>query len=153
MRLRLDRLLGDRGRRRGAAPARRAARRRRPAEIDAVLARRGGRRSVGARRARRRSAAGPVVGLAGLVNVLNPRLVVFGGLFGRLFPFTEPRPRAELDRLRPSRATRRLVGIVPSRSATMRRVIGAAELAFEPFLADPARWLRRRRGLLERASA
>jgi predicted NBD/HSP70 family sugar kinase len=91
-------------------------------------------------------------GLAGWVNVLNPRLVVFGGLFGRLFPFTEPAVLAELDRLA-LRAPRNLVGIVPAALGEDAPVVGAAEHAFEPFLADPARWLRRRHGILERASA
>jgi predicted NBD/HSP70 family sugar kinase len=91
-------------------------------------------------------------GLAGLVNMLNPRLVVFGGLFGKLFPFTEGAVLAELDR-RALPAPRGLVGLTPAALGDDAAILGAAELAFEPFLADPARWLRRRGGLLERATA
>ena len=40
-------------------------------------------------------------GLAGLVNVFNPQVVVLGGLFGRIHPFVEPTLGAELDRLGP----------------------------------------------------
>src|SRR5665811_576922 len=45
------------------------------------------------------------VGLATLINVFNPEVVVLGGLFGRLYPFTAASMEAELDRraLRPSR--------------------------------------------------
>src|SRR3954468_21032897 len=38
-------------------------------------------------------------GLAGLVNVFNPQVVVLGGLFGRIHPFVEARVQSELDRL------------------------------------------------------
>jgi len=51
------------------------------------------------------------------------------------------------------RAPRRLVSLVPSALGNDAALIGAAELAFEPLLADPARWLRPREALLERASA
>ena len=30
------------------------------------------------------------IGLAGLVNVLNPEVIVLGGLFGRIQPFVRP---------------------------------------------------------------
>ncbi len=52
------------------------------------------------------------VGLAGLVNVLNPRLVVLGGLFGRIHPFVVAALEAELDR-RTLPGSRALVRIVP----------------------------------------
>ena len=101
----------------------------------------------------RRSAGGPGRGLAGLVNVLNPRLVVFGGLFGRLFPFigAEPSWRSSIG----WRSARRATSSASSRprSARMRPSWAPPSIAFEPFLADPARWLRRRHGILERASA
>jgi predicted NBD/HSP70 family sugar kinase len=92
------------------------------------------------------------IGLAGLVNVFNPRLVVFGGLFERLHPFVEAEVEAALDE-RALRAPRALVDVVPSHLGDDAPLIGAAELAFEPLLADPARWLRRRGTLLDRASA
>jgi predicted NBD/HSP70 family sugar kinase len=92
------------------------------------------------------------LGLAGLINIFNPRLVVFGGLFEQLYPFIEPAVQDALDRSA-LRAPRRLVSLVPSALGNDAALIGAAELAFEPLLADPARWLRPRDALLERASA
>ena len=83
------------------------------------------------------------IGLAGLVNLLDPRLVVFGGLFGRIHPFVARIVEAELDR-RALAAPRRLVRIVPSKLGGEASLRGAAELAMEPLLADPARWMRPR---------
>jgi predicted NBD/HSP70 family sugar kinase len=80
------------------------------------------------------------IGLAGLVNVLNPRLVVFGGLFGRIHPYVGAIVDAELDR-RALQAPRRLVRVVPSMLGADAPVRGAAELAFDPLLADPAAWM------------
>ncbi len=81
------------------------------------------------------------LGLAGLLNVLNPRLVVFGGLFQRIHPYVATIVDAELDR-RALPAPRRLVRVVAGSLGDEAPLIGAAELAFEPVLADPARWLR-----------
>ncbi len=83
------------------------------------------------------------IGLAGLVNLLDPRLVVFGGLFSRIHPFVAQIVEAELDR-RALSAPRRLVRIVPSKLGVEASLRGAAELAMEPLLADPARWMRPR---------
>jgi predicted NBD/HSP70 family sugar kinase len=83
------------------------------------------------------------IGLAGLVNILNPRLVVFGGLFGRIHPFVAATIEAELDR-RALAAPRRLVRVVAGSLGAEAPLRGAAELAFEPLLADPAMWMRRR---------
>ena len=60
------------------------------------------------------------IGLAGFVNLLDPRLVVFGGLFGRIHPFVARIVEAELDR-RALAAPRRLVRIVPSKLGGRRR--------------------------------
>jgi predicted NBD/HSP70 family sugar kinase len=92
------------------------------------------------------------VGLAGLVNVFNPQLVVLGGLFGRIHPFVARRLERELDR-HTLPAPRELVRIVPATLGVDAPLIGAAELAFEPLLADPAAWLAPRHGLPELASA
>jgi predicted NBD/HSP70 family sugar kinase len=92
------------------------------------------------------------VGLAGLVNVFNPRLVVLGGIFGRILPFVGPTLEHELDR-RALAAPRRLVRIVPAQLGEDAPLLGAAELAFEPLLADPAGWLVPRRARPELASA
>jgi predicted NBD/HSP70 family sugar kinase len=83
------------------------------------------------------------IGLAGLVNILNPRLVVFGGLFGRIHPFVAAIVDAELDR-RALPAPRRLVRVVAGSLGAEAPLRGAAELAFEPLLADPAMWMRPR---------
>jgi predicted NBD/HSP70 family sugar kinase len=76
-------------------------------------------------------------GVAGLVNVLNPELVVLGGLFQRVYPFVEPAMRREVRRLtlRPSAA------VITMRSSLLgvdAPLLGAAELAFERLLDDPA---------------
>lgn len=92
------------------------------------------------------------IGLAGLVNVLNPEIVVLGGLFGRIQPFVAATVDAELDR-RSLAAPRELVRIVPARLGVDAPLVGAAELAFEPILADPAVWVARRTPAPVRASA
>jgi predicted NBD/HSP70 family sugar kinase len=82
------------------------------------------------------------IGLAGLVNVLDPRLVVFGGLFERILPYVAAIVEGELDR-RTLPAPRRLVRVVAGSLGSEAPLIGAAELAFEPVLADPALWVSR----------
>jgi predicted NBD/HSP70 family sugar kinase len=91
-------------------------------------------------------------GLAGLVNVLNPRLIVLGGRFGRMHPFVKRALQAELDR-RALPASRALVRVVPATLGMDAAVLGSAELAFEPLLADPTGWAERYAGLTELASA
>jgi predicted NBD/HSP70 family sugar kinase len=80
-------------------------------------------------------------GLAGLVNVFNPQVVVLGGLFGRIHPFVEARVHSELDRLALPQA-REAVRLLPAALGDDAPLIGAAELAFEPLLADPSLWTR-----------
>ena len=91
-------------------------------------------------------------GLAGLINVLNPRLVVLGGLFGRIHPFVTMSLHEELAR-RAMPATLKLVRVVPATLGIDAPLLGAAELAFEPLLTDPAIWLRPRDSMAELASA
>jgi predicted NBD/HSP70 family sugar kinase len=91
-------------------------------------------------------------GLAGLINVLNPRLVVLGGLFGRIHPLISEILDAELDR-RALPAPRKLVRVLPATLGIDAPLLGAAELAFEPLLADPAVWMASRDILPELASA
>jgi predicted NBD/HSP70 family sugar kinase len=79
------------------------------------------------------------VGLAVLVNVFDPQVVVLGGLLGRLHPFVLPRVNAELDRLALG-ASLGVVRIVPSLLGGDAPLLGAAELAFEPMLSDPLGW-------------
>jgi predicted NBD/HSP70 family sugar kinase len=92
------------------------------------------------------------IGLAGLVNVLNPEVIVLGGLFGRIQPYTQRALAGALDRMALS-APRSLVRIVPAKLGVDAPLIGAAEYAFEPLLADPAAWLAPRGQLVELASA
>jgi predicted NBD/HSP70 family sugar kinase len=92
------------------------------------------------------------IGLAGLINVLNPRLVLLGGRFGRIHPFVATTLEGELDR-RVLPAPRQLVRVVPTSLGVDAPLIGAAELAFEPLLSDPATWLPPRDSLVVLASA
>jgi predicted NBD/HSP70 family sugar kinase len=83
------------------------------------------------------------IGLAGLINVFNPELVVLGGLLGRLFPLAAQIIQDELER-RSLAATRELVRVIPAALGADAPLLGAAELAFEPLLSDPARWVPQR---------
>jgi predicted NBD/HSP70 family sugar kinase len=80
-------------------------------------------------------------GLAGLVNVFNPQVVVLGGLFSRLHPLVGATLGAELDRLALPQA-REAIRVVPAALGVDAPLLGAAELAFEPLLADPSLWTR-----------
>jgi predicted NBD/HSP70 family sugar kinase len=80
-------------------------------------------------------------GLAGLVNVFNPQVVVLGGLFSRLHPFVDEALGAQLDRLALPQA-REAIRVVPASLGVDAPLLGAAELAFEPLLADPSLWTR-----------
>lgn len=91
-------------------------------------------------------------GLAGLVNIFNPRLVVLGGLLGRIYPYVNHTLEDALDHFALP-APRALVRVVPARLGVDAPLLGAAELAFEPLLADPAEWLRPRTESAERATA
>jgi len=92
------------------------------------------------------------LGIAGLVNILNPRVVVLGGLFSRIHPFIASRVDAQLDRFALA-APRSLVRLTPAALGLDAPLLGAAELAFDPFLADPATWLGPRELLAAAASA
>lgn len=76
-------------------------------------------------------------GIAALTNVLNPRVVVMGGLFARLFPLVQkPLTTAFTELALPASA--RIVSIVPASLGVDAPLLGAAELAFESLLDDPA---------------
>ena len=92
------------------------------------------------------------IGLAGVINILNPQLVLVGGRFAPSYPFLRTTLEAELDR-RVLRASRRLVRVIPTTLGVDAPLLGAAELAFEPLLSDPAAWLRPRHALAALASA
>jgi predicted NBD/HSP70 family sugar kinase len=91
-------------------------------------------------------------GLGGLVNLLDPELVVLGGLFGRTYPFVAASLADELTRTA-LRAPRELVRVVPTMLGVDAPLLGAAELAFEPLLADPALWAGPRDVMSELATA
>lgn len=77
------------------------------------------------------------LGLAGLVNVFDPQIVVLGGHFAETSPFTLDAVRRQLDE-RKLAITREPVEVVISPLGVDAPVLGAAERAFEPLLADPA---------------
>ena len=82
------------------------------------------------------------VGLAGLVNILNPQLIVLGSMHGRIYPVIRATVEAGLS-ARALPAPRAVVRIVPATLGADAPLIGAAELALEPILADPAGFLAR----------
>ncbi|MGB3481936.1 MAG: ROK family transcriptional regulator [Mycobacterium sp.] len=83
-----------------------------------------------------RQARALAIALGNAVNMLNPRLIVLGG-FLRVFPAYAARVlREELTR-RSMRAPCDLVRVVPATLGADTLMIGAAELAFAPVLADP----------------
>ena len=82
------------------------------------------------------------VGLAGLVNILNPQLIVLGSMHGRIYPAIRHTVEAGL-RARALPAPRAVVRIVPATLGADAPLIGAAELALEPILADPAGFMAR----------
>ena len=92
------------------------------------------------------------IGLAGVINILNPRLVLLGGRLAQSYPFVRSALEAELDR-RVLRASRQLVRVIPTTLGVDAPLFGAAELAFEPLLADPAAWLRPRIAMAAQVSA
>ena len=92
------------------------------------------------------------IGLAGLVNILNPSRVVLGGLFSRIYPFVAAVVETELDR-RALAAPRRLVSVVPASLGVDAPLFGAAEMTFEPLLSDPVAWLGPRTPFVQLATA
>lgn len=92
------------------------------------------------------------IGLAGIINVLNPRLVLLGGRLAQSYPYVRSTLEAELDR-RVLRASRQMVRVMPASLGEDAPLLGAAELAFEPLLTDPAAWLRPRSVMATLASA
>lgn len=76
-------------------------------------------------------------GIAGLVNLLNPRRIVLGGYFSDAFPLLEAPVGAELAgrALSPNRSS---LGVVPAALGDRSALIGALEVALAPLLDDPA---------------
>ncbi|WP_307534328.1 ROK family protein [Streptomyces sp. V3I8] len=82
------------------------------------------------------------IGVANLVNVLNPRTVVFGGTLREVFLASAAQIRSRINRLalKPSRESLRLrVGELGDDAV----LVGAAELAFSEILVGPLETLAR----------
>lgn len=75
-------------------------------------------------------------GLAGAVNLLNPRVIVLGGYLRSLFPLVQDDVEREMA-VQALIAPRELVRITLPGLGGDSVLHGAAELAFEPLLADP----------------
>ena len=73
-------------------------------------------------------------GLAALINIFNPDLIVLGGVFGRIHGLIAETLDEQLARLALDES-RAMVRIVPSALGPDAPLLGAAELAFEPLLA------------------
>jgi predicted NBD/HSP70 family sugar kinase len=75
------------------------------------------------------------LGVVNLVNVFNPEMIVFGGMTRDIFEATEPVVTAALGAA--LAAPREQVRLEPAALRADSTVIGAAELAFGPLLANP----------------
>lgn len=76
-------------------------------------------------------------GLAGLANLLNPRVIVLGGYLRELYRWVEHDVQAELA-LRTLRVSGMAPRITLPHLGDHSVLLGAAEVAFEALLADPA---------------
>jgi len=76
------------------------------------------------------------LGIAGLINIFDPELVVLGGFFGPILPLIGEQLRREVE-ARVFLGAARTVPIVASRLGADGGLIGAAELAFEPLVENP----------------
>jgi predicted NBD/HSP70 family sugar kinase len=92
------------------------------------------------------------VGLAGFVNAFNPRLIVLGGLFGRLQPFAQAAIWTAMA-ARTLPAPLAMVRVVPASLGNDAPLLGAAEMALEVVLRDPATRLGSRDGVAELVTA
>ncbi len=75
-------------------------------------------------------------GLAGVVNLLNPRVIVLGGYLRSLYPLIRADVESEMA-VHALTAPRELVRVTLPGLGGDSVLHGAAELAFEPLLADP----------------
>lgn len=77
------------------------------------------------------------IGIANMINVFNPEAVLLGGLYEPLFHYLEDSLRAAVT-ANALVASESLVTIGPSALGLDAPLIGAAEMVFSRFLADPA---------------
>ena len=78
------------------------------------------------------------LGIADLINLFNPELVILGGMFDRLYPLIEPSMR-EGVRSRVLEAPGAMATIVRSRLGIDAPLLGAAELALSDVIDNPNR--------------
>jgi predicted NBD/HSP70 family sugar kinase len=83
------------------------------------------------------------IALGNAINLMNPGLIVLGG-FLRVIPELAAEVLNDAVARHSLRAPRDLVRIVPASLGSETMMIGAAELAFAPLLADPAAHYRQR---------
>jgi len=82
------------------------------------------------------------IALGNAINMLNPRLIVLGG-FLREFPLLAPQALLDAVAEHSMRGPNEMVRIVPASLGAETLMIGAAELAFAPLLADPTQLNKR----------
>lgn len=76
------------------------------------------------------------IGIAGLINIFDPELVVLGGFLGSIFPVIRNQLFAEVS-TRGFGGIERSVDIVAGKLGAQTGLIGAGERALEPVLSDP----------------
>jgi predicted NBD/HSP70 family sugar kinase len=76
------------------------------------------------------------VGIGNLVNIFNPEVVVLGGLLHDLYPIAQHRVQEGVAAVT-LQAPGEVVRLSVSELASGAPLMGAAELAFEPLIADP----------------
>ena len=84
------------------------------------------------------------LGIADLINVFNPELVVLGGMYARLHPlFREAMEEGVRSRVLAAPAS--MVEIVPTALGIDAPLLGAAELALSAVIENPSRVAARQR--------
>lgn len=87
------------------------------------------------------------IGIANLINIFNPEVIILGGLFHRLFDYIEDSVAQGASRA--FRAPREMAMIRPSTLGANVQLIGAAELALADLFDDPAGVVRDREALIK----
>lgn len=85
------------------------------------------------------------IGVANIVNILNPEVLIFGGILRDLYPVVRAQVAAELDSGTLDAPAGQIRLILPGLGSDS-VLLGAAELAFQPLLEDPVAVLARREG-------
>ena len=85
------------------------------------------------------------IGVANLVNIFNPQVVVLGGLFSQTYPLMSDAVNEQLGRA--LAAPREQVRVRVAELGADSVLVGAAEIAFTSLLADPVGHLARARTL------